>query len=54
MEALYVPTISAQLSNQNSQYVLSQNYPHIQGLNIANSSSKTRVGVHLLVGLDFY
>ena len=54
MEALYVPTISAQPSDQNGQYVLSQNYPNLQGLNIANSSSKTRVGVDLLVGLDFY
>ena len=35
MEVLCIPTISAQLSNQNNQYVLSQNYPHLQGLNIA-------------------
>ena len=51
MEALHIPTISAQLSNQNSQYVLSQNYPH---LNIANSSSKTSFDADLLVVLDFY
>ena len=54
MEALCIPTISAQLSNQNSQYVLSQNYPHLQGLNIANSNSKTSFDVNLFVGLDFY
>ena len=36
-EALCIPTISARLSNQNSQYVLSQNYLHLQGLSIANS-----------------
>ena len=54
MEALCIPTISAQLSNQNSQYVLSQNYLHLQGLNIANSNSKTSFDVNLLVGLDFY
>ena len=54
MEALCIPTISARLSNQNSQYVLSQNYPHLQGLSIANSSSKTSFDVDLLVGLDFY
>ena len=54
MEALCIPTISARLSNQNSQYVLTQNYPHLQGLSIANSSSKTSFDVDLLVGLDFY
>ena len=54
MEALCIPTISARLSNQNSQCVLSQNYPHLQGLSIANSSSKTSFDVALLVGLDFY
>ena len=53
MEAC-IPTISAQLSYQNSQYVLSQNYPDLQGLSIANSISKTSFDVDLLVGLDFY
>ena len=51
---LCVLTISAQLSNQNSQYVLPQNYPHLLGLNIANSNSKASFDVDLLVGLDFY
>ena len=37
MEALCFPIISTQLSNENSQYVLSQNYPNLQGLNFANS-----------------
>ena len=54
MEALCIPTISARLSNQNSQYVLSQNYPHLQGLSIANSNSKTSFDVDLLIGLAFY
>ena len=54
MEALCIPTISVRLSNQNRQYVLSQNYPHLQGLSIANSRSKTSFDVDLLVGLDFY
>ena len=54
MEALCIPTISAQLSNQNNQYVLSQNYTHLQDLNIANSSSKTNYDVDLLVRLGFY
>ena len=54
MEALCIPRISARLSNQNNQYVLSQNHPHLQGLSIANSSSKTSFDVDLLVGLDFY
>ena len=36
IEALCIPTISARLSNQNSQYVLSKNYLHLQGLSIAN------------------
>ena len=54
MEALCIPAISTQLGNQNSQYVLSQNYPHLQGLSIANSSFKTSFDVDLLVGLDFY
>ena len=54
METLCNPTIRAQLSNQNSQYVLSQNYPHSQCLNIANSSSKANFDVDLFVVLDFY
>ena len=54
MEALCFPTTSARLSNQNSQYVLSENYPHLQGLSIANCCSKTSFDVDLLVGLDFY
>ena len=37
IEALCIPTISAGLSNQNSQYVLSKNYLHLQGLSIVNS-----------------
>ena len=37
IEALCIPTISARLSNQNSQYILSKNYLHLQGLSIANS-----------------
>ena len=53
MGALCIPTISAWLSNQNSQYVFSQNYPHLQGLSIANSSSKTSFDVDLLIGLNF-
>ena len=53
MKFLCIPTISTQLSNQSSQYVLSQNYPHLQGLNIASSNSKTSFDVELLVGLDF-
>ena len=53
MEAC-ISTISAQLSYQNSQYVLSQNYPELQALSIANSISKTSFDVDLLVGLDFY
>ena len=42
MEALCILTISSQLSNQDSQYVLSQNYPHLQGLNIASGSSRNK------------
>ena len=54
MEALCIPKSSAQLSNnQNSQYVLSRSYPHLHGLNIATSSSKTTFDVDLLVGLYF-
>ena len=54
MEALCIPKSSTQLSsNQNSQYVLSQSYPHLQGLNIVNGSSKTTFDVDLLVGLYF-
>ena len=53
MEALCIPTISTQLSNQNSQYILSQNYPHLQGLNITNSSFKTSFDMSL-VEIDFY
>ena len=53
MEALCIPTISTQPSNQNIQYVLSQNYPHLQGLNITNSSSKTSFDISL-VEIDFY
>ena len=52
--ALCIPKSSAQLSsNQNSQYVLSRSYPHLHGLNIATSSSKTTFDVDLLVGLYF-
>ena len=51
---LCILTISAKLSNQNSQYVLPQNYLHLRGLNIANSNSKASFDVDLLVGLDFY
>ena len=54
MEALCIPTISAQFSYQKSWYVLFQNYPHLEGLVIANSSFKTSFDVNLLVGLDFY
>ena len=54
MEALCIPKSSAQLSsNQNSQYVLSRSYPHLHGLNIVTSSSKTTFDVDLLVGLYF-
>ena len=35
---IFFLTIRAQLTNQNSEYVLSQNYPHLQGLNIAKTS----------------
>ena len=43
MEALYIPTISARLSNQNSQYVyvFKLRMFMFQGLRIANSSSRT-------------
>ena len=54
MKFLCIPTISAQLSNQNGQYALSQNYHHLQGLNIASSNPKTSFDMELLVGLDFY
>ena len=54
METLCIPTISTQLTNQNSQYVLSQNYPHLQHLTTANSNSKSSFDADLLVGLDFY
>ena len=54
MEALCIPKSSAQLSStQNSQYVLSRSYPHLHGLNIVTSSSKTTFDVDLLVGLYF-
>ena len=45
-----IPTISAPLNDQNSQYVLSQNYPH---LNIANNSFRISFDVNLSIGLDF-
>ena len=54
VEALCISTITAQISNQKSQHVLSQNYPQLHGLNIENSGSKTSFGVDLLVGLDFH
>ena len=53
-EGLCIPTTTTQLRNQNSRYVLSQNHPHLQGLNIANSSSKKSSDVDLLVGQTFY
>ena len=54
MEALCIPKSSAQVSsNQNNQYVLSRSYPHLHGLNIVTSSSKTTFDVDLLVGLYF-
>ena len=54
METLCIPTISAQHSNQNSQYMLFHNYPHLQNLNVSNSSSKTSFDAELLLGLHFY
>ena len=54
MEPLCIPTISTQLSNQNSQYFLSQNYSHLQHLTMANSNSKSSFNADVLVGLDFY
>ena len=53
METLCIPKINGQLSNQKGRYILYKYYPHLQGLNIANSSSKTSFDVDLLVGIDF-
>ena len=53
IEALCIPKINSQLSNQKGRYILYKYYPHLQGLNIANSSSKTSFDVDLLVGIDF-
>ena len=51
---LCISTIGAQLTNENRQYILSQNYTYLQSLNIENSSSNTIFDVNLLVGLHFY
>ena len=54
MKLLWWLYVFQQLALSSVIKTVSMFYLHLQGLNIANSNSKTSFDVDLLVGLDFY
>ena len=54
VEALVIPTICSNLYNQNSNSVISSNYPHLKNLKLAQKSNETCLKIDILVGLDYY
>ena len=54
VEALVIPTICSNLYNQYSNSAISNNYPHLKNLKLAQESKETCVKVGILIGLDYY
>ena len=53
VEALVIPTICSNLYNQYSNSAISNNYPHLKNLKLAQESNETCVKVNILFGLDY-
>ena len=53
-EALVIPTICSNLYGRYSNSAISNNYPHLKNLKLAQESNETCVKVDILVRLDYY
>ena len=54
VEALVIQTFRSNLYNQYSSSTISNNYPHLKNLKLAQKSNDTYVKIGILVGLDYY
>ena len=53
IEALVVPQICSPITNQMVTRV-SQNYPHLKNLKLADSFDEQLMNIDILIGTDFY
>ena len=54
VEALLIPIICSNLYHQYSISAISNNYPHLKSLKLAQESNETFLKVNILIGLDYY
>ena len=54
VEVLVIPTIYSNLYNKCSNSAVSNNYPHLKNLKLAQESNKICIKVDISIGLDYY